>query len=111
MTHETVYLKEENKAITLKTYISGDEPEICAKPRPAVIVIPGGGYVFKSIDSDTREGNKVARTLQQNGLNAFVLLPVRVPVLFDALQQQPDRFLRHLLKRLYHQNKLWISQI
>ena len=64
----------------------------------AVIVIPGGGYVFKSIDSDTREGNKVARTLQQNGLNVFVLHyrsnPYEYPLpLLDV--QRAVRYLRH----------------
>ena len=72
-------------------------PYLSERSDSAVIVIPGGGYVFKSIDSDTREGNKVARTLQENGLNAFVLHyrsnPYEFPLpLLDV--QRAVRFLR-----------------
>ena len=39
----------------------------------AVIVLPGGGFSFKSMDGSTSEGRDVAVTLKENGINAFVL--------------------------------------
>lgn len=39
----------------------------------AIIVLPGGGFSFKSMDGSASEGRDVAVTLQENGINAFVL--------------------------------------
>ncbi len=69
MKHETIYLKEEDKNITLKTYISEDEPELQAPPRPAVIVCPGGAYLFLS----DREGEPVVKEYFAKGFNCFLL--------------------------------------
>ena len=78
-----------------------DEPYLIAYPSAesdaSVIVIPGGGFVFKSIDTDSREGNKVAQTLQENGISAYVLHyrsnPYEYPLpLLDV--QRAVRFLR-----------------
>lgn len=69
MKHDIIYLKEENRCITLKTYISEDEPEIGASPRDAVIVIPGGAYFFLS----DREGEPVVKKFFAEGFNCFLL--------------------------------------
>lgn len=39
----------------------------------AVIVIPGGGFGYKSIEDSDGEGKDIAEVLQKNGINAFVL--------------------------------------
>lgn len=93
MTHETVYLKEENKAITLKTYISGDEPEICAKPRPAVIVIPGGAYFFWS----DREAEPIVKRFFAAGFNCFLLhYSIRPHAKFPTPLQDISRAIIHI---------------
>ncbi len=93
MTHETIYLKEENKAITLKTYISGDEPEIEAKPRPAVIVIPGGAYFFWS----DREGEPIVKRFFAAGFNCFLLhYSIRPHAKFPTPLQDASRAIIHV---------------
>ena len=54
---------------SLKTYIWDDSEELKVKTRPAVLVIPGGGYEFCS----DREAEPVALALVAEGFNAFVL--------------------------------------
>ena len=39
----------------------------------AVIVVPGGGFGYKSMDGGTAEGKDIAVTLNENGISAFVL--------------------------------------
>lgn len=45
-------------------------PYIAKGSKKAVIVVPGGGYCFKSMES---EGTQIAEKLQANGITAFVL--------------------------------------
>lgn len=63
----------------------------------AVIVVPGGGFGYKSIDGTTGEGKDVAVTLQENGINAFVLHyrtnPYEYPIPYLDLQRAV-RYLR-----------------
>lgn len=54
---------------SLKTYIWDDSEELKVKTRPAVLVIPGGGYEFCS----DREAEPVALSFAAEGFNAFVL--------------------------------------
>lgn len=64
----------------------------------AVIVIPGGGFGYKSMDGSTGEGKDVAVTLQENGISAFVLHyrtnPYEYPIPYLDLQRAV-RFLRY----------------
>jgi len=64
----------------------------------AVIVIPGGGFGYKSMDGDTGESRDVAVTLQQRGIHAFVLHyrtnPYEYPVPYLDLQRAV-RYLRY----------------
>lgn len=53
----------------LMTYVRCPYPEIKAKARPAVLVLPGGGYSFVS----EREGEPVALEFVAKGYSAFVL--------------------------------------
>ena len=39
----------------------------------AIIVVPGGGYAHKTMDENDLESAEIAKTLQKNGINAFVL--------------------------------------
>ena len=73
-------------------------PYLCEGSDSAVIVLPGGGFGFKSIDGGTAEGEDIAVTLQKNGVNAFVLHyrsnPYEYPIpVLDA--QRAVRWLRH----------------
>lgn len=64
----------------------------------AVVVIPGGGFGFKSMDGSTGEGAEVAERLNRSGISAFVLHyrsnPYEYPVPYlDA--QRAVRYLRY----------------
>jgi acetyl esterase/lipase len=69
MKSETLYLNPTNDKVTLTTYISYDPPEIKAKPRPAMLIFPGGGYVMCS----DREAEPIAKAYLYHGFNAFIL--------------------------------------
>lgn len=69
MKTETIPMSETNELVWLRTYISEDEPELQAGPRPAVIVIPGGAYMFLS----DREGEPVVKKFFAEGFNCFLL--------------------------------------
>lgn len=56
-------------------------------PRPAVLVVPGGGYFFVA----PPEGELVAKTFYQAGYNAFVLTYTVNPLLNVPLKTQPLR--------------------
>lgn len=65
--------------------------------KTAVIVIPGGGFGYKSIDGTTGEGRDVAHALNARGISAFVLHyrsnPYEYPIpLLDV--QRAVRYLR-----------------
>lgn len=67
----------------------------------AVIVVPGGGFAYKSSDSDGEgnqgEGDLMAKELNKAGINAFVLWyrtnPYKMPVPFMDMQRAV-RYLR-----------------
>ncbi len=48
-------------------------PYVCEGSDAAVIVVPGGGFGYKSMDGTTGEGKDIALTLNENGISAFVL--------------------------------------
>lgn len=67
MIHEVFPFKKANSNITLTAYVR--EPIMGTKPRPAVIICPGGGYGFLS----PNEGEPIAMRFNSMGYNAFVL--------------------------------------
>jgi len=67
----------------------------------AVIVIPGGGYGFKEMDGGTAEGKDVAESLNQAGINAFVLHYRSNPYEWPIPQLDVQRAVRYLR---YHAN-------
>ena len=70
MKTEVFYLKEHQEDVTLTTYLWQDSPGLLAgKPRPAVLVCPGGGY-FNCSDA---EGEPVALRFAAMEYHAFVL--------------------------------------
>ncbi len=70
MIHETLRLIEGRDDVTLATYVLEDSPELLGgKKRPAVLVCPGGGYMFCS----DREAEPVALRFNAMGYHAFVL--------------------------------------
>lgn len=69
---ETVYLRENenNDFVRLKTFVSSTEGDMCnVPPRDAVVVLPGGAYVWHA----EREAEPVAKQFLAAGFNAFVL--------------------------------------
>ena len=72
-------------------------PYVCEESDAAVIVIPGGGFGYKSMDGTTGEGKDIAMTLNENGINAFVLHyrsnPYEYPVPYLDVQRAV-RYLR-----------------
>ena len=70
MIHETIYLYEGRKDVTLTTYILSDSKEMLAgKKRPAVLICPGGAYLGCS----DREAEPVAMAFGAMGYHTFVL--------------------------------------
>ncbi len=66
MIQKKIYLRENDPDVYLTTYIS----EVPSIPRDAILVIPGGGYGVVCAD---REGEPIAFSYMNYGLNAFVL--------------------------------------
>ncbi|HCW53327.1 MAG TPA: alpha/beta hydrolase [Clostridium sp.] len=62
----------------------------------AVIIIPGGGYGYKSMDGGTEEGKDVAYTLNKNGISAFVLHYRSNPYEYPIPQLDVQRAIRYL---------------
>ncbi len=70
MIHETIYLYEGRKDVTLTTYVLSDSSEMLAGgKRPAVLICPGGAYLACS----DREAEPVAMAFATMGYHAFVL--------------------------------------
>lgn len=117
----TVYKDKENDIDTFTYFfeIKGgfeketyeDEPYIIPylvqNSDQAVIVIPGGGFGYKSMDGKTATGKEVAETLNQNGINAFVLHyrsnPYEYPIPYLDLQRA-IKYIR------YHNNEYGIDK-
>lgn len=65
MKHEKIYLNENDKRVFIDTYVANSKEK-----RPAILVIPGGGY---SNVCTEREGEPIALDFFARGYNAFVL--------------------------------------
>ena len=67
---EQFYLYEDDPKVTLTAYILDDSPELTnGRKRPAVLVCPGGAYMFTS----DREAEPAAIRFASMGYHAFVL--------------------------------------
>lgn len=62
----------------------------------AVIVIPGGGYAYKSMDGATNETKDIALALNERGISAFVLHYRSNPYQFPIPQLDVQRAVRYL---------------
>lgn len=70
MKHQVIALHGERSDVTLTTYVLDDSMEtLCGKKRPAVLICPGGGYLYCS----DREAEPVAMRFVAMGYHAFVL--------------------------------------
>ncbi len=69
MKHDRIYLSKTDSRVFIDTYIADPLPSKEGK-RPAILVIPGGGY--GKVCSD-REGEPIALEFFSRGYNAFVL--------------------------------------
>lgn len=67
---QTIPLYQEKSQVTLTTYILDDSPEMLkGKKRPAVLICPGGAYMFCS----DREAEPIALRFAAMGYHAFIL--------------------------------------
>ncbi|MFA5565475.1 MAG: alpha/beta hydrolase [Acidimicrobiia bacterium] len=67
---EQIRLQDDNDQVTLTTYVLEDSAEMLGGARrPAVLILPGGGYIFCS----DREAEPVAMAFATAGYHAFVL--------------------------------------
>lgn len=71
-------------------------PYMVEDSKGAVIVIPGGGYGYKSMDGSTGEGKDIALTLNQHGYSAFVLHYRSNPYEYPIPQLDVQRAVRYL---------------
>lgn len=62
----------------------------------AIIVIPGGGYGYKSMDGTTNEGKDIAVSLNKAGISAFVLHYRSNPYGYPIPQLDVQRAVRYL---------------
>lgn len=70
MIHESFPLGEGIFAnATLTTYIHDNPKDCLCPPRPAMLVLPGGGYAYCS----NREAEPIALAYMQAGMNAYIL--------------------------------------
>ena len=82
MIHETIALSAENPNVTLSTYlIGGDRRFGGPRRRPAVLVLPGGGYMVCA----SPEGEPAALSFARMGYHAFVLNYTVCPEQREAL--------------------------
>ena len=73
----------------------------------AVIVIPGGGYGYKSMDGEDGEGKVIAEELNKNGINAFVLWYRSNPYERPVPQLDLQRAVRYIR---YHSQEFGIDK-
>ena len=69
MRHFTIPLREDKPEITLTAYLWDASPELPGQPRPAVLICPGGGYMYLS----DREAEPIALRFMAMGYQAFVV--------------------------------------
>ncbi|MBQ8474616.1 MAG: alpha/beta hydrolase [Clostridia bacterium] len=70
MYSETIYLREEDQAVKMQTFIHDDASNVIAGKRSAMVVLAGGGYLFQAND---REGEPVAINYFAAGYNCFLV--------------------------------------
>ena len=64
---KTVYLKEDNKDVYLKTYVSQEYG--ADRPKDCILILPGGGYSFCALHED----EPVAKSFVYRGFGCFTL--------------------------------------
>lgn len=71
-------------------------PYIVSDSKCAVIVIPGGGFAYKSMDGTTGEGKDIALELNEAGYSAFILHYRSNPYEYPIPQLDVQRAVRYL---------------
>ena len=71
-------------------------PYVVKDSDSAIIVIPGGGYGYKSMDGTTNEGKDIAVSLNKAGISAFVLHYRSNPYEYPIPQIDVQRAVRYL---------------
>ena len=79
----TLPLREDKPEITLTAYLWDASPALTQQPRPAVLICPGGGYLYLS----DREAEPIALRFMAMGYQAFV---VRYSVFHDDGGNEPQ---------------------
>lgn len=81
-------------------------PYVVEDSDSAIIVIPGGGYGYKSMDGTTNEGKDIAVSLNEAGISAFVLHYRSNPYEYPIPQLDVQRAVRYLR---YHASEFGID--
>lgn len=71
-------------------------PYLIENSKGAVIVIPGGGFGYKSMDGSTGEGKDIALELNKEGYSAFVLHYRSNPYEYPVPQLDVQRAVRYI---------------
>lgn len=104
------YLYEIKGGYEKETY--EDEPYIISfiveNSNKAVIIVPGGGYGYKSIDREKNEGLDIAKSLNENGISAFVLHYRSNPYEYPIPQLDLQRAIRYVK---YHSKEYGIEKL
>ena len=72
----------------------------------AVIIIPGGGYGYKSIDMEQSEGQEIAKSLNDAGISAYILWYRSNPYEEPIQQLDVQRAVRYLR---FHSSEMGIN--
>ena len=75
--------------------------------KQTVIIVPGGGFAYKSIITRKKEGEKLAKELNKNNINAFILYYRSNPYNYPIPYLDLERAIRYLT---YNYKKLKIDQ-
>ncbi len=71
-------------------------PYVVEKSKIAVIVLSGGGFIYKTIDGDVSGGKSIAEKLNKNGISAYLLHYRSNPYNFPIPMLDFQRAIRYL---------------
>lgn len=115
---EKIQLFDNKPNVTLTSYILDDSPEILnGKKRPAVLICPGGAYMFCS----DREAEPIALRFAGMGYHAFVLrysvysnsgagfaVPGKTPAYTESIQPVPMQEIGTAILKIREHSKEWL---
>lgn len=101
--HTSIKTKYENETFTDKPYLIS---YLTNQSKKAVLIIPGGGYAYKTIYETPKETISLAKELNNAGYNAFILVYRSNPYEYPTSSLDVQRSIRYLK---YHHQKYQID--